>query len=208
MKKLKTFFCFIFLTYISFCSAQKDSTSIHNYSLRINPLQLITGEARLQLEKQVSETASIEVIASYLFHSEYHWMGDFEQWIYSRGSMPYGIGGKIGIGYKRYLRKISEKRLQYFNPILFYKYIDYKGWDNYNYYSEIGLSITDMYYHIASLQFQYGQTKIIANKILFDWYFGVGARYKYGVEKIYSSRPEVAITSPRKLESWISPSKI
>ena len=190
-------------------SAQSMDTARNSKILivKINPLQLIMGEARLQMEKLINKKSSIEITLGYLYKSEYFWSGEVQTGFYNNYGI-HGVGYKLGMGYKYYGKDPSEKNRTYINPLLFYKYVDFKGWDNFN-FGGFGPYpnpyVTDMHYHIVALQLYYGKCTTI-KRIVFDRYIGLGLRYKYGIIEIESSRPEMVIKSPRKLESWIYPS--
>ncbi|MEK6614548.1 MAG: hypothetical protein AABZ32_00320 [Bacteroidota bacterium] len=192
--------------------AQKQDSTLNRKGLfiKINLLQLIMGEARLQLEKPIKNRKSVELIMSYF------WDLSLMRDDFTLSSLNYGLtglrkypddypirnGGKLGLGYKLFLKPSFNKKRTYCESVVFYKLLHYT---NITTYTPLNIEITDIYYHIVSLQFQYGKCNTW-KKFVLDYYIGVGARYKYGIAWLKPTLPEVEIPPHRKLESWIYPS--
>ena len=207
-RKLRIVMTYCFLIIMSKTSiAQADSfNESRGVILKINPLQLIMGEARLHIEKSINARNSIEITLSYLYRSEYYWLAGYYPTLNTYRSTIYGTGYKLGAGYRYYMKNSTERDQTYINPLLFYKYVDYHGWSpDFAFYSELNIKITDMRYNITALQVNFGKVKTI-KRIIFDAHIGAGLRHKYGIVEVESTRPEVIIESPHKLESGIYPS--
>ena len=203
MKRLILIASFILMR-IGFMYSQSDTSIVPKWVFKINPLQLVMGEARLQIERPCVEKKGIELILGYIYKGEYFYdPSELQTWFFHNDGI-YGIGFKVGIGYKLIVKNSNEQKKYFINPILFYKYEDFRGWNNYNYYGN-GLIITDMRYHVGSFQLNYGKTLTIGRAII-DKYIGLGFRSKYGIISTKSTKSELTIESPRKLESWIYPS--
>ena len=172
------------------------------FFLKITPMQIITGEFQMQLEEK-NRRKGFELLVSYITKSsvnteftnapEYGATADN----YTRN------GYRIGASVRFYVKNQTHRKGVYWNPVLTYKHVHYTFTQN---YPDNGLNIrfTEANYDIGTLMCRYGKYVSIGN-LFFDYYFGAGMKYKYGIAKVESSKPEVIISPERKLVSWIYP---
>ena len=158
------------------------------YTIKINPLQLTFGEARFLVEKPLNDDQAIETIAS--FFSNY-----ISKYISNKfdplGNITY-YGFKVGAGYRLYSQNHSQIRI-YFNPLLFYKFINYRNVTEYDLQpihsgAKPEEALYDVDAHIFSLQGHFG-VYFITDKITCDLYLGLGGRYKFYVVNEIDNRP-------------------
>lgn len=197
------FFYLIFFICNNLNAQQVDSASSTNrFNIKINPLQLPTGEIRFLLEKSISTKSSMELTIGYIFNCG---MQQNVSLIDDIGNSTNIQGCKAGIGYRYYLKKSHKGRSAYLNPLFFYKYLHYANISKSSRtYSPLDIEVKDVTYNIVSFQFQYGFIRSW-KRLLFDYYVGAGLRYKYAIATEVSSRPEVIIPSQRLLESGFYP---
>ena len=161
-----------------------DSSLINNgrCSIKINPLQLLyCGEARILFEKPVSQYAAFELIGSYFVNFDYSDYIITTDIIHSGPLFKGRNGFKAGISYRYYF---GNKKKLYFNPLFFYKYMEYRNagynyallWD---YYDVRGKTHSDYDFikNIYSLQIQYGIIVLKTKQFSIDFYGGIGIRY-------------------------------
>jgi len=166
MKQIKFILFFVFLALTVLFAQQKDTSSRQNgFSIKINPLQLAFGEARLLFEKPISKQHALEFIGSYFFN--YTSTPEFEHF-------DWRSGFKAGISYRYYFYySNSDEYKTYLNPLFFYKYIDYK-----NAIDGPGAAQPGTFFkHVYSLQLQLGNIIFENKHIIIDRYIGVGIRY-------------------------------
>jgi hypothetical protein len=206
MKNIFTYWVLLLFFTSSTSFAQKrDTVFSKKVSFSINPLQLAFGEARASMEIPFTKKQAGEITVGFIYSNL-----NSNSYISSNNDnflLNGTIGGKAGFGYKYYFKK-GEERGSYFNPLLFYKFLDYTNFRlNSTTPLDVDVKTNAIYYQIISLQLQYGfYSPWQGNGILVNYYFGIGIRYKYGIALQESTKPEVIISSHRILESSFYPS--
>lgn len=178
-------YCFFLATIICFntiniIAQKRDTADIISFSIKLNPLQLAAGEARVISEfyfyNRNQRMQSIGLTSSYF--SNY----SLCESIFSFPDRPFSsrTGYKLGVDYKYYSRPYRG----YINPMFFYSIIEYKNaytasvdgiylfWNN----ALEGDFIKQTY----AFQLQKGWISIDSkNRLITDFYIGIGARIKY-----------------------------